>query len=211
MKINIQIEDASPEELQRLFAGAPEITFKAARPKIHEAFARMGAETSAGPILKMPVSIPAGPEDLGACKDCDNGEGGTFSFDRCNECAPAQKKEKPVKKAPKKTRGNKSNKFGIPVSLLKTDRKAYDRAWHYCNAHGITYDKIAEFKAAKKAERVKKPAKVKEPPTQMAPMGAIKIEGTPAAPVIDTTIKKDTHVKLLRDVGAVEKARSATS
>jgi hypothetical protein len=41
MKINIQIEDASPEELQRLFAGPQGIAFKSAKVKIAEVFKKL--------------------------------------------------------------------------------------------------------------------------------------------------------------------------
>jgi hypothetical protein len=206
MKINIQIEDASPEELQQLFARASEITFVPARPKISDAFKRMGADISAGPILKMPVANVLVKKPSGVQTDSSDGVHKTVpdikspkaDAPKVEKTVPISVLEKPksdtkVKPAPKKARGNKSNKFGIPISLYKTDHKAYSTAWAYCNAHGITYDKIAEFKEAKKAARIKK-----EP--------AIKIEGAATnAPVIDTTIKKDTHVKLLRDVGVVEK------
>lgn len=41
MKISIQIEDASPEELQWLFSSPQGITFKSARVKIREEFRKL--------------------------------------------------------------------------------------------------------------------------------------------------------------------------
>jgi hypothetical protein len=165
MKINIQIEDASREDLQRLFGEVSRGTTTTieARPLVYEhVFAQApihkpGPNTSAGPILSMPVTnvlrvkTPTCIEETG-CKDCKE----TGLTDACEKCSPPVVKTEP---APKKTRGNKSNKFGIPSSLSKSDNKAYSAAWAYCNAHGITYDKIGEFKAAKKTERAAKPKK----------------------------------------------------
>lgn len=157
MKINIQIEDASPEELQRLFAQAPGITFVPARPKIKEEFLAhpppLPTTTTTTPITPNSQTVPT----------------------------PVTT----VTKAPKKTPGNKSNKFGIPPGLLKSDKRAYDRAWAYCKAHGITYDKIEEYKAAKKAGRAKKSPKVKQSIKAIALSNestepAIKIEGADA-------------------------------
>jgi hypothetical protein len=178
MKINIQIEDASLEDLQKLFSQAPGITFVPARPKISDTFTRMGADTSAGPILKLPVANVLVKKPSGVQTDSSDGVHKTVpdikspkaDAPKVEKTVPISVLEKPksdtkVKPAPKKARGNKSNKFGIPISLYKTDHKAYSTAWAYCNAHGITYDKIGEFKAAKKAERAK-PKKPVKPSTQ---------------------------------------------
>lgn len=153
MKINIQIEDASPEELQQLFARAPEITFVPARPKIHEAFKAM--QGCPDPTFE---EIKREQDDTKVEK--------TGPISAREKPKTDTKVEKPSrkpapKKKEKKARGNKPNKFGIPLSLWKSDKKAYSTAWAYCNAHEITYDKIEKYKAAKKAARpVKEPSGV---------------------------------------------------
>jgi hypothetical protein len=50
-----------------------------------------------------------------------------------------------VKEAPPKF-----NKYGIPSSLLKTDKKLYQRLWARCKVHGIMYDEaISQEKPAR--------------------------------------------------------------
>ena len=121
MKINIQIEDASPKELQRLFGGpVPGITFVPARPKIHEAFRAQEGKA------------PACIEETG-CKDCKE-----TGLDQkvCEQCSPPPvKKKEAVKK-----KGHQGNPYGIPHQLCTQDKKKYKRLYCRCKTKGIKYE-----------------------------------------------------------------------
>lgn len=73
-----------------------------------------------------------------------------------------------------KKRG-KGNKFGIPTSLHTTDRKAYDRLWSRCKAHGITYEQALAMEKTPKAKVPAKKKPVVKPSAQaIAPSNEVK-------------------------------------
>jgi len=166
MKINIQIEDASLKDLQWLFgrvSATPEGHALLPMPvlkKILEEYPPKKAEKKVpGPYLPTFEEIKREQDAEKTPRITADTSAGTILRNLFEYRMPVVNVLMKKELTPKKARGNKSNKFGIPIGLEQTDHKAYDRAWHYCNAHGITYDKIGEFKAAKKTERAAKPKK----------------------------------------------------
>ncbi len=172
MKINIYIEDATPEEAQRVLIG---MSFaENILGKISPAIKLQKAAPDGKPADGLQrEAVPEGPDDLmlGACRDCENGKGGKkFDTGICDKCSPPLKEAKTVpdkeppqegkkgktlEKPPEKTGRRKGNKYGIPNELKKTDKKLFDRLWQRCKSHGLTYEGALALKPTKRGRKPK--------------------------------------------------------
>lgn len=160
MKINIQIEDATPEEAQRVLIG---MSFA------EDILGKLSPAVRIEKAQKRPVPDPTCDEETG-CAGCkDFGKNGA-----CEACSPppAHKpadglpaKTPPVKKeakrvaskSPAKTGRRSGNKFGIPSDLAKTDKKLFDRLWQRCKTHGIMYKEALNLQPAKRGRKSRAP------------------------------------------------------
>lgn len=162
MKINIQIEDATPEEAQRVLIG---MSFA------EDILGKLSPAVRIEKAQKRPVPDPTCDEETG-CAGCDNT--GAGDADRCDKCSPppahkpadglpaktppVKKEAKPVaSKSPAKTGRRNGNKFGIPSDLAKTDKKLFDRLWQRCKTHGIMYKEALNLQPAKRGRKSRAP------------------------------------------------------
>jgi hypothetical protein len=153
MKINITIEDATPEELQRII-GVPQ----PAEPKKKHPVIK-GAKTNffIGPWSDAERQAVLSVDEDQAWKNYQK----LFPTSKRTRNGVCRMREELIKKGIKpinqsievkqsvkaialsnnvKEAPPKFNKYGIPSSLLKTDKKLYQRLWARCKAHGIMYD-----------------------------------------------------------------------
>lgn len=152
MKINIQIEDASPEELQRLFYTAS-VPFL---PKQKEPVqAKQDGITTAG----------SGWD----CKTTTHGETTTHTVPTPTPIITVIKapKVKPAAKAKKpKDTVRSGNRYGIPAHLFSEDKRKYQRIWSRCKTRGIMYEEALKLEGKPDSERVPKPDPAKPTPPE---------------------------------------------
>ena len=144
MKINIQIEDATPEELRQLFAGEP------TTPNDHA-------------LLPMPIF-----EKL--LKEYPKKEKKKVPDPTFEEIKQEQDGERePEVKAPKKNKKEPHNKHGhlqLPCRF-SDDRKKYQAAWSLCRRFNfVPYPEALKLQEAKKAEQDTNPKKLVKPPVK---------------------------------------------
>ena len=172
MKINIQIEDANLEELQRLFAGVPErLEYKITLPDPQAVVDR------GGQFIPLPTTTEA-------------------KIDPTVQSTPTPiitVTKVPKKPAPKKTPHSKHGDLQLPCRF-SDDRKRYQAAWSICRAFNfVPYPDALKLQEAKKAERAAKPKKPCSPAHQRV-RDAVK-NAPPAAEIHkkinDTIIKQN--------------------
>ena len=82
--------------------------------------------------------------------------------------------------------GNKKegNRFGIPHGLHSNDKKKYDRLWHYCNKHNITYEEALERQKNKEIKKKtgRKPLSTSKKPADIPETPPAPADDIPAAP-----------------------------
>lgn len=186
MKINIQIEDATPEEAQKVLANLGIQRSAPANRKgrvenldnpiwtDEEKDAIRGCKDGQEAIKayreKFPISsrtIPAIKRQLlslqksAADPTCieETGCAGcehTGLTDACDKCSP------PLtgKEAPVMP---ETNQYGIPKSIYKTDKKLYQRLWARCKAKGIKYSEALNLERKPLAQTPPENTAVKKP------------------------------------------------
>jgi len=127
MKINIQIEDANLEDLQRVFGEIHWLRLAVTRP--------VKDNTKPKPEVSTPTCI----EETG-CQGCPE----TGLTDTCEKCSPPPKSKTKAKKKPKVS-VRTGNQYGIPHHLFSEDKRKYQRIWSRCKAKGIKYEEALKL------------------------------------------------------------------
>jgi len=124
MKINIQIEDANLEDLQRVFGEIHWLRLAVTRP--------VKDNTKPKPEVSTPTCIEE--------KGCPE----TGLTDTCEKCSPPPKSKTKAKKKPKVS-VRTGNQYGIPHHLFSEDKRKYQRIWSRCKAKGIKYEEALKL------------------------------------------------------------------
>lgn len=174
--IDIQIRDATPEELKSLFRDIPAPLYD----PVDVAF-------KSREIIEKTVNHPHEPMVPDHREE---------SLAR----AVIPSDELPKKEPVKKKRGSKGNKYGIPSELRKTDKKRYDVLWQRCKLHGITYEEALK-RDGMKGGRTTTKTSIKSTNLVVAPTEEIKKEPVPKP--AKTVVKRSSAEKTVEKSPAV--------
>lgn len=126
-----------------------------------------------GAIVKHIAPDPTCIEETG-CLGCKE----PLPSDACDKCSPPLIGKEAVPVVERKTYRGVGNQYGIPSSLLKTDKKLYNRLDARCRSQGINYDEALAQEGVMKQGQRKPPVKKERLPFHQTHAGGTASSGT---------------------------------